>query len=184
MSSAEFVAQIGGTMAVSTRKPGFSLSPATLLEIPADMRLVLPSPNGSTLSLLTGAIPTLAGCLRNARAVARAAQELGKRISVIPGGERWKTDGDLRVAIEDWLGAGAIITNLEGERSAEAEVARLTFEAARGQLNTMLERSISGQELIQRGRRKDILLAADLNASTSAPLLRDRAYVELHEKSY
>jgi 2-phosphosulfolactate phosphatase len=78
----------------------FSLSPASLATIPQDMRLVLPSPNGSTLSMATGSVPTFAGCLRNA------------------AGERWH-DGDssLRPAIEDWLGAGAIIAQLPGRLS-------------------------------------------------------------------
>ena len=40
---------------------GYSLSPSSLLDIPAGTALVLPSPNGSTLSLSTGDIPTFAG---------------------------------------------------------------------------------------------------------------------------
>jgi 2-phosphosulfolactate phosphatase len=177
MSSAEFVNKIGAAMAVSSRKPGFSLSPVTLLEIPTGTKLVLPSPNGSTLSLLTGDLPTLAGCLRNAAAVARSAQQMGKRISVIPGGERWRS-GELRVAIEDWLGAGAIISNLEGDLSAEARMARLAFEAGEDLLAKILEQSISGRELIEKGRLRDIHLAADLNSSTCAPILREGAYRE------
>src|SRR5689334_14527280 len=37
---------------------GYSLAPTSLLNIPAGTRLVLPSPNGSTLSLRTGTTPT------------------------------------------------------------------------------------------------------------------------------
>src|SRR5215217_860575 len=48
---------------------GYSLSPASLRAIPPGTRLVLPSPNGTNLSGATGTIPTIAGCLRNARAV-------------------------------------------------------------------------------------------------------------------
>ncbi|GIK56415.1 MAG: hypothetical protein BroJett015_20780 [Chloroflexota bacterium] len=81
----------------------FSLSPASLLTIPAGTRLVLPSPNGSTLSLATGDVPTLAGCLRNATAVAAKAQQLGQCISIIAAGERWP-DGLLRPSLEDPLG--------------------------------------------------------------------------------
>ncbi|MEO1146213.1 MAG: hypothetical protein AAFY26_11535 [Cyanobacteria bacterium J06638_22] len=81
----------------------YSLSPASLLSIPQGTRLVLPSPNGSTLSLATGATLTIVGCLRNARAVASAARRYGSKITVIPAGERW-SDRSLRPALEDWMG--------------------------------------------------------------------------------
>ena len=45
-----------------------SLSPASLQALAANSRLVLPSPNGATLSTLTGQTPTLSVCLRNAQA--------------------------------------------------------------------------------------------------------------------
>ena len=101
----------------------YSLSPAGLLDIPAGVRLVLPSPNGSTLSLATGATPTLAGCLRNSGAVAAYASRLGRRIAVIPCGERW-SDDSLRPAVEDLSGAGAVISRLAGHTSPEAQTAR------------------------------------------------------------
>ena len=98
LSSIQFAKQIDGVVGGSSRRPGLSLSPGSLLDIPAGTRLVLPSPNGSSLSVLTAETPTLAGCLRNARAVAEAAIRLGERISVIAAGERWP-DGSLRPAI-------------------------------------------------------------------------------------
>ncbi|HEY1014107.1 MAG TPA: 2-phosphosulfolactate phosphatase, partial [Herpetosiphonaceae bacterium] len=154
---------------------GFSLSPATLEAIEADTRLVLPSPNGATLSLAAGAIPTFAGCLRNAAAVAGAAQAAGKRISVIAAGERW-TDGGLRPAIEDLLGAGAIIANLRGARSPEAELARQAFGGARDGLADILRQCSSGKELIERGCARDVELAAQLDSSRVAPFFREGAY--------
>jgi 2-phosphosulfolactate phosphatase len=51
----------------------FSLSPASLARIAAGTRLVLPSPNGSTISAAARSVSVLAGCLRNARAVAKKA---------------------------------------------------------------------------------------------------------------
>jgi 2-phosphosulfolactate phosphatase len=59
------------------RSDVFSLSPTSLQTIPSGTRLVLPSPNGSTLSLATRSIPTIAGCLRNAQVVASAVNSLG-----------------------------------------------------------------------------------------------------------
>ncbi|MDZ8025712.1 MAG: 2-phosphosulfolactate phosphatase [Nostoc sp. DedQUE11] len=93
---------------------GYSLSPKSLEQIPAGTRLVLPSPNGSFLTLHTGNTPTLAGCLRNCQAVAQFAQKYGNKIAVIPAGERWKDDGSLRPAFEDLIGAGAILSYLRG----------------------------------------------------------------------
>ncbi|MGH8067308.1 MAG: hypothetical protein ACRERE_19145 [Candidatus Entotheonellia bacterium] len=72
--SAERLAfQEGAELARPRGRGGYSLSPASYLTVPAGTRIVLPSPNGASLSLATGRTPTLAGCLRNAAAVARAA---------------------------------------------------------------------------------------------------------------
>jgi 2-phosphosulfolactate phosphatase len=154
---------------------GYSLFPASLMHIPEGTRLVLSSPNGASLSLATGTIPTFAGCLRNARVVAQAAQKVGKRISIIPAGERWK-DGSLRPALEDFIGAGAIINNLNGTYSPEAEAAEAIYSRMRATLTENLQRCSSGKELIGRGHAKDVELAAALNQSFTTPLLIDGAY--------
>jgi len=155
---------------------GYSLSPASLQRIPTGTRLVLPSPNGATLSHATGTTPTIAGSLRNAPAVAHAAQTLGQSISVIPAGERW-ADGRLRPALEDWIGAGAIIADLTGTRSPEAEVAVAAFQRAQHDLMSYLAGCSSGRELIERGFAEDVRLAAGFNQSACVPLLTNNAYV-------
>lgn len=154
---------------------GYSLSPASLVSIPAGTRLVLPSPNGATLSLATGNTPTFAGCLRNAEAVAAAARTIGDRIGVVPAGERWP-DGSLRPAIEDLIGAGAIVQYLDGARSPEAQLAEAAFLRFRDDLAGCLRRCSSGKELIGRGRPRDVELAAALNVSNCAPKMREGAY--------
>ena len=154
----------------------YSLSPAGLLDIAAGTRLVLPSPNGSTLSLATGTTPTLAGCLRNSCSVAACAAGLGRRVAVIPCGERWP-DGSLRPAVEDLIGAGAIISRLGGSKSPEARAAEAVFESSRGDLARVLAACASGQELIQRGFPQDVDLASRLDCSESVPLLRGESYV-------
>lgn len=158
--------------------PRYTLSPASLVDIPPGTRLVLPSPNGSTLSLGTGQTPTYAGCWRNSQAVAQSAQRHGPQIAVIPAGERWP-DGSLRPAWEDWVGAGAILRHLPGRRSPEARAAIAAFEAAQPHLAEMLRQCGSGQELIQRGREPDLPLAAELDVSETTPLLREGAYQRL-----
>jgi 2-phosphosulfolactate phosphatase len=157
---------------------GPSLSPASLLAIEAGTRLVLPSPNGAELSARAPGKPVLTGCLRNANAVAQAAARLGDRIGVVPAGERWP-DGSLRPAFEDWVGAGAILAHLEGERSPEAEAAVDVFRGARSALGHWLRRCVSGRELIGRGFERDVALAAELDVSACVPRLSaEREYVD------
>lgn len=157
----------------------YSLSPSSLLEVPEGTRLVLPSPNGSTLSLATEGVHTLAGCLRNAITVATRASQLGERITVIAAGERW-SDGLLRPALEDLLGAGSIIAHLSGRRSPESEMAVAGFLHARSNLLDTLLRCGSGKELVDRGFKEDVRLAARLNVSNVAPQLVDGAYQQVN----
>jgi 2-phosphosulfolactate phosphatase len=181
-SAEPFATSVQAILASSRRnEPGsYSLSPASLRAIPAGTRLVLPSPNGATLSHATGATQTIAGCLRNARAVAQAAQTLGERVSVIAAGERWP-DGSLRVAIEDWIGAGAIIAHLAGSRSPEAEMASRAFHHAQSDLARFLSQCGSGRELIGRGYAEDVQLATELNISDAVPLLTEGVYLSWKE---
>ena len=174
-----FARSVGAELASMRGEAGYTLSPVSLLDIPAKTRLVLPSPNGSALTLAASERPTLAGCLRNARAVARTAVTLGKRIAIVPCGERWKEDHTLRPAIEDLIGAGAIIRHLPGSLSPEAQTAVATFERFAEDLHGTLSRCSSGKELIARGHAEDIRQIALLDATDTAPLLRDGAYAQV-----
>jgi 2-phosphosulfolactate phosphatase len=156
----------------------YSLSPHSLVALPADLRLVLPSPNGSTLSLSTGETPTLAGCLRNARAVAAAAQQYGRRITVVPAGERWREDGSLRPSYEDWLGAGAILSHLGGRLSPEARAARAAFLDAGDDLAALLAQCGSSQEHVERGFPQNVDLISALDVSDCVPVLVAGAYMQ------
>lgn len=158
----------------------FSLAPSSLENVPAGLRLVLPSPNGSSLAfwaMSTGAV-VAAGCLRNASAVARWAQAVGRSITVVPAGEQWP-DGSLRPALEDFLGAGAILANLEGRRSPEAYLAAVAFEGVADHLQDQVFSCSSGRELVERGFGRDVELGAELDASVSVPVLKDEAFVGL-----
>ncbi|MGD1861448.1 MAG: 2-phosphosulfolactate phosphatase [Leptolyngbyaceae cyanobacterium] len=154
----------------------YSLSPASLLSISPGTRLVLPSPNGSTLSLATGATPTIAGCLRNAKAVAFAAMNYGPKIAVIPAGERWE-DHSLRPAIEDWIGAGAILSHFAGRLSPEAQLAVATYQSLCPNLERLIRQCGSGQELIEAGFEQDVDLSLQLSVSGCVPTLTEGAYI-------
>jgi 2-phosphosulfolactate phosphatase len=180
---AEFADSRGAILANASRKDprGFSLASSSMLRLPPGTAVVLPSLNGSALSLATGSTPTFAGCLRNAGAVAAACAGIGPRITVIPAGERWE-DGSLRPALEDWLGAGAILHALQGAISPsggfspEAEAAIAAFLHFRGMLFKTLAACGSGIEAAEMGSIEDIRLAAELDTSTAAPLLVEGAY--------
>lgn len=177
--AAGFAQSVGATLASKWGGSGYSLSPHSLTQLPPELRLVLPSPNGSTLSLGTGATPTLAGCLRNYKAVAAAAQALGKRIAVIPAGERWYPDPALRPAYEDWLGAGAIISELDGSLSPEARAARAAFRDGEADLGELIAHCSSAREHIERGYPQNVGLVTALNVSTCVPRLTAGAYRHL-----
>jgi 2-phosphosulfolactate phosphatase len=158
----------------------YSLEPASYFDAPAGLRCVLPSPNGAqvTLAAARTAPVLLAGCLRNARAVADAAARLGETVNVIPAGERWP-DGSLRPALEDWLGAGAILSRLPGSHSPEAASAVAVFEQHRRHLVETLDHCGSGREQHGRGHDRDKLVAGDLDVSICVPRFDGTAYLRL-----
>lgn len=182
-SAPEFARHHGAVLAGRREHGEPSLSPTDLLTLAAGTRLVLPSPNGSTIScraIELGAPHVLAGCLRNASATARAAHALalaegGGTISVIAAGERWgSVDGPLRPAVEDMLGAGAVLAALDPSAavsapscSPEAAAARAAFVAARPRLYESLCGSASGRELLARGWEDDIANSAAHDVSTT-----------------
>lgn len=147
-----------------------SLSPASLRTMPHGSALVLPSPNGSALAFDAPGTPTFTACLRNAPQVARCAVLRGRRIAVIPAGERWP-DNSLRPCIEDLLGAGAVLAALPGRRSPEAELAIAAFQSSRDRLPELISHCSSGRELIEAGFPYDVELAAEYDVSSTAPLL-------------
>jgi 2-phosphosulfolactate phosphatase len=151
----------------------YCMSPQSLSQLEVD--LLLPSPNGSALSLMANKTPLLAGCLRNAKATAKEAMHLGATIGIIPAGERWE-DQSLRPCWEDLIGAGAIIQELKGERSPEAAVAEMAYLSVLGETEQRMMKTVSGRELIGRGFVEDVRLASQVNSDTYAARLVDGAY--------
>jgi 2-phosphosulfolactate phosphatase len=163
-----------------TAEAPWSLSPESLASIPAGTGLVLPSPNGSALcvgAVEAGARAVFAGCLRNASAVAGAAATVAGpdgAIAVIAAGERWNgATGPLRPALEDLLGAGAILASADrpDALSPEAAAARAAFVEAQPRLAEVIATCGSGVELADRGQAADLPWAADHDASSAAPRL-------------
>jgi 2-phosphosulfolactate phosphatase len=159
-------------------KTELCLSPSSLSKLSQGDRVVLPSPNGSTISFAIEGSKVLCGSLRNAKSVAAAAAELGKNILVIAAGELW--DGkNLRPSLEDIIGAGAILSYLNGSKSVEAQGAIVTFDAFADDLPDAIRSASSGKELIERGYPEDCDLATQLNISNTVPILIERAFTSL-----
>jgi 2-phosphosulfolactate phosphatase len=195
-----FAAGLGAERAVLrhevTADHPWSLSPAHLARAPAPARLVLPSPNGSAISAASAASGglVLAGCLRNATAVARWLEghgfgTPGRPVTVIAAGEHWPGDeqsrvdgyrpaGDLRPALEDLLGAAAIIAALGPQvpRSAEAAVTEAVWHEHGRHAAGLLGECVSGRELAERGFAADVALAAEHDAQDTVPVLTDGAF--------
>lgn len=188
-SAAEFARTLDAHLAVERGRtkggsdPPYSLSPKSMLGLTEGTRIVLPSPNGSTLSFaardMTAVV--LAGCLRNAHAVAEAARSAGRTVAVIAAGERWAGRDELRPAVEDLLGAGAILRSMPGTKSPEAQNAITAFEGVSERLSEFMAQAISAKELRALGYEEDVTLSSELDVSSSVPLLRDRAFVRMKD---
>lgn len=160
---------------------GPTLSPASLLDLPAGSRLVLPSPNGSAIAhaAVAEGLPVLGASLRNAAAVARRLAGRpgdGLRVGLMPAGERFG-DGTLRPCYEDLLGAGLVLARLTdlgvlGHLTPLAAVARAAVADP-----LPLAACPSGVELLERGFARDVELAGEVDVDDVVPVLVDGRFV-------
>jgi 2-phosphosulfolactate phosphatase len=198
-AAAEEAARLGAVVASPSARGGDtsspSLSPVSLRNLTAEDHIVLCAPYGATLARqAAGAgVVVLAGCLRNATAVADAVT--GFPVGMVAVGERWP-DGSLRVAVEDAWGAGAIVRALSPPAPTDATLGFLALlsEAPAGapeptttrslspeaawaaanlptDLPSILPKTASGRELADAGWTLDIEVAAALNVSRTVPRL-------------
>lgn len=136
------------------------------------------------------------GALRNAAAVAAhvlaVQHDRADRTSiavvavgqpaVVTGGSTTAGENapDLRFAVEDLLGAGAVIAALGDlgidHASPDAAVAAEGFRALRGAVRHLLTASGTGRLLADAGERDTVLAAAERDAASVVPVLREGAY--------
>ena len=176
-SASKFADSTGARLIAGSDPKGPSLSPASLREVGPKDAVVLPSPNGSTCAVLPreAGATVVAGCIRNAAAIGERFRARDLSIWVIPCGERWP-DGSLRPALEDYLGAGAILSHLRGELSPEARASVAAWTDVKQDLERVLLACISGLELIERGEADDVKDAAMIDVSQNVPMIRDGAF--------
>jgi 2-phosphosulfolactate phosphatase len=188
-TAADFAQEHNAVLAVSRSKAvggQFSLSPVSLRNKRPPDRLVLPSPNGSSIAhYLSGqGLTVLGASLRNATAVARWIRDhydpVTSGVAVIAAGERWP-DGSLRPAVEDLWGAGALITALVHRGwapcSPEAQAAASAWASVAGSIPAALSDCASGRELTDEGYAGDVAIAAEIDRSDSVPLLHELKFV-------
>lgn len=151
------------------------------------------SRNGAAVVAAAPDATVLVGGIRNASAVASAVQKIQERrqartsIAVIAAGEADEA-GTLRFAVEDQLGAGAIVLALSDRgidhTSPDAAVAAEGFRALRGALRHMIGASGSAREIAAGVAATERIEAsgltptstpdaAALDALDTVPLLRD-----------
>lgn len=174
--------QHNAVLAVGRSQPGITLSPASIRQARGIDRLVLPSPNGSTISqqLSDSGSTVFAVSLRNTSAAAdwvaaKLAEDPSLTVIAIAAGERWP-DGSLRPAVEDLWGAGGFLAGLAdrgvGPLSPEARAAVAAYREVADELPELLHECAGGRELRQYGFAEDVDVAAELDGSTAVPVLR------------
>ena len=163
----------------------WSLSGAALLEAPWTSRLVLPSPNGSTIAAACQG-NVLTASLRNGTAVAAWLHGAGfgtaeRPVTVIAAGEQWPLSNALRPALEDILGAGKVISALIDygvNASIEARTAAATFTGMPDVTDAVFDCS-SGRELVELGYAGDVEVACAENADDVVPFLQNNAFIDV-----
>ncbi|WP_394937971.1 2-phosphosulfolactate phosphatase [Psychromicrobium sp. YIM B11713] len=174
--AADYAKQQRASLAGSRQqRESLTLSPSSIAGAaePLPARLVLPSPNGATISaaLADRGTEVFAACLRNSLATAEYLVGLNSpRVVSIAAGEYWP-DGTYRPAIEDLIGAARLISALSSSRGSAltlSDAARLSLaslQAVEEEIPAVIQRSPSGQELIERGFMDDVELACQLDVS-------------------
>jgi 2-phosphosulfolactate phosphatase len=178
---------IGGEAAVRRAdvptKGRLSLSPLTYVGLEPETRIVLSSPNGATCSRYSQqASHVFAGALVNVKAVAAAVSnvlnetDVSLCVTVIACGEREMAlpeNNPIRFAVEDYLGAGAILSYLAFDKSPEAHVCQNAFVNSEKDIPVILWECESGRELRAEGFGKDVEFASQLNLYDSVPILHE-----------
>jgi len=175
--------KMGGEAAVRRaevpRKGRFSLSPLTYVDIAPGTKITVWSPNGATCSRYADQAPyVISGGLLNAQAVAEAVTRIiesrSLAVTVIACGEREKgpsDDGPIRWAVEDYLGAGAVLSYLPQAKSPDAIVCESAFQDNKDKLDQILWECPSGLELREAGFGDDVIYSARLNIYDCVPTM-------------
>lgn len=185
-----YAAEVGAVLALgraeAARSGGRSLSPLSFTSEDKGRGYVICSLNGAACTWVASQVPALLiGCFLNVTAAVKTANQLkrqtGTNITVIACGERWadslEQENNIRPGIEDYLGAGAILSGLGGSKSPEAQVCIGAYEAARPKLAELIWECGSGRELRERGFEEDVRFSIQMDKFSTVPVLNGRYFV-------
>ena len=157
---------------------GANADVVVLVDVLGEMTAIPELPDGTTAVIV-------AGSLRNSAAVARWAlarqADKGDRfiVAVVAMGEA-RASGTTRFALEDLLGAGAIIDALATVGidycSPEAAAAAAAFTGLRNATGHLIGASTSGRATTARGDRAAVDVAIAVNSSDEVLVLREFSF--------
>jgi 2-phosphosulfolactate phosphatase len=192
-SAKSYAEEIGANIvwgrAESIKYGGHSLSPLSFTSADKGQKFVMCSLNGAASTWVASKVPALLiGCLLNASAVANTANhlrtKLGANITVVPCGEKWsdalENENKLRPSIEDYLGAGIILSKLIGSKSPEVEVCIGAYVYTKNKLRELIWDSVSGRELRERGYEQDVIHCSQVDIYTSVPILHNNKFINAY----
>ena len=143
-------------------------SPIEIQKLTGDT-LVLTTSNGTRIMEGMNS-KVLVGCFTNARAVARAARKLANiEIEVVMAG----VEG--RFAIEDFLGAGEIISNLQNEDLDEYAQAAVLAVQDKNLIKETVLKSRSAKRLTEIGFKKDVEFCLKRDISNNVPVFQNKS---------
>lgn len=157
-----------------------SLSATSFNESHKDKKYIISSINGATcVKEANDNNLILIGSLLNAESVAgvinKIQKEKGTNITVIASGERWSSVNDeprdLRPSIEDYLGAGSILSLLNGTKSPEADICISAYKNSKKDIVGLIKDCGSGRELINMGFPEDVEFCSKINLFKEVPFL-------------
>ncbi len=160
----------------------WSLSPLDYVNPREPEEVILVSPNGAALAtLLPPGMPGFVACFLNARTAGRLlgdiSRDRGTGIVLVPAGEVVEDqEADLehrRFAVEDYLGCGAVLSELKVDLDGEAEACREAFHAAKPELAGIIRESPSGRYLADRGQAADLSHCLQVSIYETLPVIRD-----------
>jgi 2-phosphosulfolactate phosphatase len=179
--AARYSEESGTPMSGPTGNAKYSLSPLDYLNPKAPEEIALVSPNGAALvRMIDGTAKAFIGCFLNSRALGRYLAMLSrganKGISLIAAGEaaegKYENLKQRRFAIEDYLGCGAILTELSMSKTAEATVCQRAFESCKHDYVKLIGESLSGKYLSERGFGFDISHCVQRNLYDCIPAIQ------------